>query len=232
MLTDDTVTTGDATTDGPQVEFLNQERRTPVVLLLDVSGSILRALVMLIASLRSFGEDLARNTLVRDRAELAIIAFGDDKVTIVQDFTTAAEFVAPNLAAGGNTPLGRGINTSLDKIKERKETYRQHGIEYTRPLFFIITDARGTDDVTIATERLHREVARGSVEVFAVGFGDVDMTALAAIAPPSRPPLQLQGLKFCELFVWLRNSIQRVSTSKTGAQVSLPPTDSWAVTTT
>lgn len=231
MHADDNTTIRDATTDGPQFEFLNQEQRTILLLLLDVSGSVLHALMMLIAGLRALGEYLAADQIARNRVDLAIVAFGNNEVRVVQEFTTVAEFQAPTLNAGGNTPLGRAINVGLDKIHERKTMYKQHGIDYTRPWLFLITDARGTDDVTTATERLHREAADKRVAVYAVGFGEVDMAALARITPPDRPPLLLDGLKFNELFQWLSTSIRRVSASKTGAQVSLPPTDTWAVTT-
>lgn len=219
-------------TAAPDVAFLNQEQRTPVAFLFDVSGSVEGAPVAeLNAALPVLAQDLKNDPIAQNRVELAIITFGDDQVTLVQDFTTVNEFIPPTLTAGGNTPLGKAINEGLDKIAERKQRYKDHGIEYTRPWLFIVTDAQSTDDVTEATERLHRAAAAKSVDVFAVGFGNVDMIALARIAPPERPPLRLQGLKFRELFQWASKSVRRVSTSKTGTQVSLPPTDTWATTT-
>jgi uncharacterized protein YegL len=40
--------------------------------------------------------------------------------------------------------------------------------------------------------------------------------------------LNLSGLKFKELFIWLSRSIQAVSRSATGETVQLNPVDSWA----
>jgi uncharacterized protein YegL len=175
--------------------------------------------------------ELRNDALARDRVEVGIVGFGDDKTTVLQDFTTVNGFRSPTLTAGGNTPLGQAIHVGLDLVDQRKQFYKQNGVEYTRPWVFIITDARGTDDSQSASERLRREDADKRVTVFAVGFGDVDMTALAQLTPQNRPPRRLDGLKFRELFQWLSVSMRRVSTSKTGAQISLPPTDTWATLT-
>jgi len=227
-----TYATTDAPPTAPAIDLLNPERRTPLLLLLDTSGSVDGPpLDQLNAALPVLENELRSEALARHRVEVGIVKFGDDKTTVVQDFTTVTGFRAPTLTAGGNTPLGQAIHVGLDLVDQRKQFYKQNGVEYVRPWYFIITDARGTDDTQSAIERLRREDADKRVMVFAVGFGDVDMTALAQLTPQSRPPLRLDGLKFPELFKWLGVSMRRVSTSKTGAQITLPPTDTWATTT-
>jgi uncharacterized protein YegL len=44
---------------------------------------------------------------------------------------------------------------------------------------------------------------------------------------PNRPPLQLKGVQFVELFEWLSKSQQAVAQSHPGEQVPLPPAG-WA----
>ena len=50
---------------------------------------------------------------------------------------------------------------------------------------------------------------------------------VAAVTQPDRPPLQLKGLQFVDLFVWLSWSQQAIAQSRPGEQVPLPPAG-WA----
>lgn len=50
------------------------------------------------------------------------------------------------------------------------------------------------------------------------------MSILHQIAPPERPPLMLNGLDFRSMFLWLSDSMVRVSSSTVGGDmVALPP---------
>ena len=49
------------------------------------------------------------------------------------------------------------------------------------------------------------------------------MQKLAEIAPPNRPPVKLDGLRFRDLFVWLSKSMRTVSQSAIGQNVALQP---------
>jgi uncharacterized protein YegL len=46
---------------------------------------------------------------------------------------------------------------------------------------------------------------------------------LAEIAPPNRPPVKLDGLRFRDLFVWLSKSMRTVSHSSVGQTINLEP---------
>ena len=56
--------------------------------------------------------------------------------------------------------------------------------------------------------------------VYAVGVGGVDLKVIAEIT--GTPPLALKGVNFQELFTWLSKSLESVSRSKPGAQITLP----------
>ena len=57
--------------------------------------------------------------------------------------------------------------------------------------------------------------------VFPIGIGaEADMDVLAKFSP-KRPPLKLQGLKFCEFFAWLSKSVSKTSQSTPGESVKL-----------
>jgi uncharacterized protein YegL len=205
------------------VEFANNpEPRCPCVLLLDTSYSMLGPKIdQLNAGLASFQQDLMSDNLAMLRVEVGIVTFGG-RVDIIQDFVTAGQFAAPYLSVNGNTPMGQAINTALNMIDMRKQEYKANGIAYFRPWVFLITDGEPTDNEwPDAARRVRDDHARKRVSFFAVGVQGADMSTLTQIAPPDRPPLMLDGLKFRELFSWLSRSLGSVSRSQPGDEVPL-----------
>ncbi|MEI6044311.1 MAG: VWA domain-containing protein [Chloroflexota bacterium] len=207
------------------VEFAsNPDPRCPCLLLLDTSGSMGGERIReLNEGLIVLQNELQQDPLASRRVEVAIVTFGNGGVQIVQDFVTAGQFSAPSLAADGYTPMGGAINTGLDLLRSRKDSYKSAGVQYYRPWVFLITDGDPTDSWQPAAQRVRQEVEGNGMAFFAVGVAGANMQTLGQIAHPSRPPIALQGLKFRELFIWLSQSQKRVSGSKPGDQVSLPP---------
>ena len=208
------------------VEFAeNPEPRCPCILLLDVSGSMQGARVdALNEGLRTFKEELNEDSLANKRVEVAIVTFNND-VQIVQDFITADQFEPPTLIAQGLTHTGAAINEALDMIEARKKQYRNNGIAYYRPWVFLITDGepQGESESVVekAAQRVKNEENNKRVAFFAVGVEGTNMTRLSELVV--RSPLQLKGLNFQEMFIWLSASMQRISQSKPDEEVALPP---------
>jgi uncharacterized protein YegL len=207
------------------VEFAeNPDPRCPCVLLLDTSGSMAGApIAALNAGLRAFQDDVRQDELASRRVEVAIVTFGHGGVQTVQELVTAGQFVAPTLSPGGATPMGAAIEAGLDLLRRRKDEYRANGVAYYRPWLVLITDGEPTDAWAAAADRARREEDERGVSFFAIGVDKANMSRLAEIAPPSRPPIKLSGHKFSEMFVWLSQSQRRVSNSKPGDQTALPP---------
>ncbi len=205
------------------IEFAtNPDPRCPCVLLLDTSGSMAGASIdALNAGLRAFQTDICLDSLAIRRVDVALVTFGNSGVQTLQEFVTAGEFVAPTLTAGGNTPMGEAINRAIDLVRARKALYKSNGIAYYRPWIFMITDGAPTDEWQGAAQRVRAEEQANGLAFFTVGTAGADLARLAEIAV--RPPVQLEGLKFVELFVWLSRSQQRVSNAKVGEQTALPP---------
>ncbi len=202
----------------------NPDPRAPCLLLLDTSASMsgepIRALN---EGLRTFHADLMNDELARRRVEVALVTFGPGGVKTVQDFVTVDEWQPPSLSAGGSTPLGGALLSGLAILQERKRLYQRAGASYYRPWVFLITDGEPTDRWQEATQQLHAEEAGRGLVFFAVGVERANFKTLAQIATPGRPPLKLKGLEFAELFLWLSRSQQRVSHSRVGDQLALPP---------
>jgi uncharacterized protein YegL len=219
-----------------QAEFAdNPEPRCPVVLLLDTSGSMQgKAIGELNEGLRAFKDAIQADRLASLRVEVAIIPFGGSVKPIdvrantstafdpQQPFVTADNFEPPYLLASGDTPMGGAVRQGLQLLRERKETYKQNGIDYFRPWMFLMTDGKPTDDWHPAAQQLRDEEARKGVLFFGVGVEGADMQILNQFSA-QRSPLRLRGLAFAELFQWLSKSLSVVAHSKPGEQTPLPP---------
>ena len=213
------------------VEFAeNPEPRCPCVLLLDTSGSMQGAPIdALNEGLRTFKDDLIKNSLASRRVEVAVVTFDCD-VNVVQDFVTAEEFEPPTLSAQGLTHIGAAIHKALEITQTRKSQYRANGVAYYRPWIFMITDGepQGESEGVIeqVTQRLRDDEANKRVAFFTVGVENANMTRLSQISV--RSPIKLKGLNFTEVFLWLSASMSAVSQSKLDEQVALPPVG-WGV---
>ncbi len=208
------------------VEFAeNPEPRCPCVLLLDTSGSMQGGSIdALNEGLRTFKDDLSKNSLASRRVEVAVITFDCD-VNVVQDFVTADQFEPPTLTGQGLTHIGAAINKALEVIQARKSQYRTNGVAYYRPWVFMITDGepQGEPESVIeqVAQRIKDDEANKRVAFFTVGVENANMTRLSEIAV--RSPIKLKGLNFTEMFLWLSASMSAVSQSKVDEQVALPP---------
>lgn len=206
----------------------NPEPRCPVILLLDTSGSMRGTPIQeLNAGVELFRDELLADALASKRVEVAIVGFGP--VQVIQDFVTADYFNPPKLRAEADTPLGAAIETALDLLQSRKDTYKANGIAYYRPWVFLITDGGPTDHWQTAARRVKEGESKKSFAFFSIGVEGARIDILAQIS--TRTPLKLKELRFRDLFQWLSSSLKSVSRSTPGDEVPLlnPATpDGWA----
>ena len=206
-----------------EIQFAdNPEPRCPCVLLVDVSTSMYGARIReLNSGLAVFADELKKDALASLRVEVAIVTFGK-VANVAQDFITAGQFQAPKLEANGTTMMSAGIDLALDKIEERKQSYRKNGIDYYRPWLFLLTDGAPTekpDVVNAASARLKQAESEKKIAAFSVGVEGADMEMLTEISP--RRPLMLKGLEFQTMFFWLSQSMSHVSASRTDDEITL-----------
>jgi uncharacterized protein YegL len=208
---------------------LNPEPRCPCLLLLDVSGSMAgEPITELNEGLKAFRDELVADPLASKRVEVACITFGP--VHVATGFETASVFQPPWLRATGETPMGAAINSGVELVRLRKETYRSNGIAFYRPWIFLITDGAPTDSWKDSALKVKDGEASKAFAFFSVGVKGANMEILKQISV--REPLKLKGLRFRGLFQWLSNSMKSISRSTPGDEVPLKnPTegpDGWA----
>lgn len=204
-----------------------QHPHCATVLILDTSSSMNGTKIHeLNEGLQIFTSELMADELARKRVDVAIITFGS-KVDVVQEFTGIGDFTPPVLTAHGFSPMGQAILKGIELVKERKEEYRNLGIDYYRPWIFVITDGYPTDmrrdDELWNTvlQAVHSGEADQKFLFWMLGVDPADMQILKEISPYNRVPLKLKETRFADMFIWLSKSLTKISDSRIGENIML-----------
>jgi uncharacterized protein YegL len=200
------------------------DQKVACVLLLDTSGSMQgERITELSNGLRTFKEEVLKDGVAASRVDLCVITFNSD-VNVIKDFGPVENFDVPELQAEHQTFLGTALLEAVNRIEDRKETYKAMGIPYYRPWLFVISDGlpEGEEPEVLeeAKARLKKVQDRKGLVVYSIGIGGVNLEKLGEIT--GSKPMALSGMKFNELFSWLSKSLEGVSRSKPGAQIKLP----------
>jgi uncharacterized protein YegL len=215
----------------PDVALIdNSDERAPLVLVLDCSGSMQddNKIGLLNDGLKTLATELKNDPIAARCGRVLVISFGgDNDIELMGDWTDAMDFDPPELHAGGMTPMGAAMRCALDEIESQKSQMRSAGVSYKRPIVMLLSDGEPTDEwQQIAADCKAAESAH-KVNIMAIGIGDqANRDILGAFS--NKGALNLKGLRFKELFIWLSRSIQAVSRAAQGGTVQLNPVDSWA----
>jgi uncharacterized protein YegL len=186
----------------------NVDDRLPIVILADTSNSMKGAPIdELNAGLLVFKEATEGNELAESRLEVLLMTFGGTPL-VVNEFTPVVDFQPTSLVAMGGTPMGGALLLALQKIEERKDLYRAHGIDYFRPIMIMITDGEPTDTEVwdSAVEALVNAVVAKKVHFQAIGVEKANMELLSQMSP-TISPIKLHAVeKFKDYFEFLSRS--------------------------
>jgi len=205
----------------------NYQEKALCVLLLDVSGSMTveGRLESLNKGLSDFYNDIYNNASLSDALEITVVTF-DHEVSQVVPPSLVEDFSMPLLQSRmGLTNMAGAIEEGIKIVDDRKEYYRHHGISYKRPWIILMTDGLPTNEeheIVQATQRVHESMDANRFHFFPIGIKltDEEMEFLKELSHPNVPPAKLDGLRFSDFFLWLSNSMEKVSTSKDGDKVS------------
>ena len=215
------------------VEFAqNREPRCPLVILVDVSGSMSGTRIAQVnRALSEFGDHIRKDTLTALRTDIAVVAFNHE-TQLVADFTEGMDYQPPPpLSAKGGTKMGNAVLTALNMVETRKKTYRDNGLPYYRAFVMMLTDGKPEHDkqeeIIAAANAVQAAEAQKNAKVVAFGIaaegnrGGADIQAIQRIVPSTWEDListdQLPGA-----LEWLANSMESVSQSQPGDEVALP----------
>lgn len=121
----------------PDVSFIdNSEQRTPLILVLDCSGSMDgQPIAQLNQGLKLLESELKNDVIAAKRVRLLVIKYGGyDECELYGDWCDAMDFTAPVLEANGLTPTGQAVSLALGEIEAEKQRLKAAGVPYTRPL--------------------------------------------------------------------------------------------------
>jgi len=200
------------------MEIMNHgEKHIACVLLVDTSGSMSgQAIAQLNEGLRTFGEALREDSKAYGCADICVISF-NSKVEVVVPFCAACDYAVPTLSAGGLTALNEAVITGLDAIEQRKQEYKDIGVDYWRPWIFLMTDGVPTDTEyeADAQRRLQEALQQKKINFFPMGIGNgADLKKLKTYTKDgSGIVMKAEKERFKEAFVWLSSSMSVISNS-------------------
>ncbi len=207
--------------DRVRVNDNNREPRQPLALLVDTSGSMSADLADVSAGLEALRAALGRDSVARNRVEICVVTFGGG-VAVHGAFGEAAVFEPPALAASGDTPMAAALIEALDLLEAKKRAYKESGLDYYRPLIFLLTDGEPTDlgRWPEAVRRVREAERDRKIVLLSVGTKTANFAKLEELSP-DRTPLRLKEAQWETMFQWLSRSLQARSRSRPGEEVPL-----------
>jgi uncharacterized protein YegL len=171
------------------------ERHLPVYLLLDTSSSMAGAPIQSVREgLEQFQREVANDPFARDVVKVGVITFASDAQLVTGGLVPISDFQPPQLVASGVTRLDLAFKVLLESMDRdvRHPVKGGHKGDW-RPVVFILTDGRPTDENGHETDRLWRPARDAVINrpkgmnkpsvIVAVGCGpDVDDEMLKAIS--------------------------------------------------
>ena len=229
-------------------EEINHAIRVPVVLLMDVSGSMKSLIPELNSALNQFIESVKANIVAAKSAEVSIVAFDYD-VIVKQEFETIEKISnVPKLEArGGATFTGCALMKALKMCQERKEYYQDNGYDYYQPWLVLMTDGMPCaidqhwldqnkngneenirvelDALQKSTRQIHQLVECKKLNFINIAIGEgADVNFLKSLHPGSVAFKFIAGTTdFSKFFEWLGKSLKDKANSQKGDKVKTSP---------
>ena len=199
----------------------NGATRVPVVLCLDVSGSMSPCINDLNEGVAAFYDAIRSDPTAREACEIAIVTF-NSSVEVAEDFQSVQHKQNPTFTAYGGTDMTGGIQKALELLETRKQKYKDTGTDYFQPWLVIMSDGEPNDINSVRTlqEKTKKMEEDKKLVVFGIFIGnDSGKETLAGFS--KRGAMSLKGTNFVEFFQWLGRSVSIVGKSQKDEAVSL-----------
>ncbi len=200
--------------------FGGYERRLPVYLLLDCSGSMQGSPIMAVNEGLDIIYNLLRNDpRAVDTVHISVICFADQATQY--ELVPLDQFQAPSLVAAGRTALGSALQLLIQSLQNDliSNTPTRHG-DY-RPLVFVLTDGEPTDQYQGVVQQLRQLQGSCRPTIVALGCGNrVNEGILRSLADSVFLMHNVSPEAIKSFFRWMSGSI--VKTAQAGG--ALDPT--------
>ena len=118
----------------------NSDERTPLVLVLDCSGSMEgeRIADLNDALKNNLEVEMKKDPTTSTKGRVMVIEFGGDDEVKQGLWQDAIDFQAPTLVADGRTPTGAAVTLALAAIEAQKTELKANGVPYKRPILMLM----------------------------------------------------------------------------------------------
>ena len=192
------------------------ERKVPICLLLDVSGSMSNCdgsnkpkIEEINDNVKTFLEFVKNDQRASKISEICIITFGET-VKVVQDYSNISNISIPRFTAYGGTPLGGAVDKAVELLSARRQYYRDNNIEHFKPILLLMTDGEPTDNYYASAKNFSERVTKKEFKVFPVGMGNsFNCSILNQFSPILQPKQISKTEEFEKLFNLLSESSRK-----------------------
>lgn len=203
----------------------NPTPRIPICLCLDVSGSMQgEPISTLNEAILQFYRDIDSDTQTATSCEIAVVTF-ESSAELLEDFSLVAVKETQPLTARGTTNMHDGVQLALDILNQRKNDYKQNGIEYYQPWLILMSDGHPNAPHSLGNlqNTIKEMEANKKLMILPVGIGaSADLDVLADFSNKRPGSFLLKGLKFKEFFNFISKSMESISRSRPDESVPLP----------
>lgn len=212
----------------------NYERKLPVVLVIDSSGSMSGARIEEVnKGLRLLEQEILADATARQRVDLCIVTFNHE-VKVVREFDLVTENSMTTLHAEGNTRLVDGVREGIQRAKERIDWIFETAQDCYRPYLILLTD--GEPDPGQDVEGLAKELSEltnagyespkspghpRKFNIMTVGVEGADFKSLQKISP--KTPLRLNETRFQDFWLYIRTLTKSLSRAKPDQPLNISP---------
>lgn len=206
-------------------------------IVVDTSSSMIDHIKTVSDELKQLVAKVQREEQIVDALELSLIGF-DSRAHILRGPRSVAEFDAPLLEANGTTNLVDGVTKAIQLVETRKQTYKDSGLFYYRPIICVLTDGLpwlendAPQDLAGLKRTIHEESTIGSFVVKFFGTAEADINLLRDLSHPDYPASYIRNDDYPSIFDYIYRGIGfLVNSQETEAeyqQLACLPTDNEA----
>lgn len=200
---------------------LNDEKFA-VVMVIDVSGSMVYQIEALSTAFNRFIEESRMNDDVRNAVDIAVITFGSDVKDELNGFCDISSVPKMHFSVRGSTNMAGALELANQMARDRTHLYKHNGIVAYKPWIVLMTDGYPDgypdkiSDYIAITEKIRQREGDGKLRTFALGMGDrFEKSILEQFTDKC---FAITDWNFSEFFSWLGKSLAVVSSSTPGGR--------------